>query len=91
MKPSWMKTETTVYRSAVTSHLEPHRNLSKSLRNTAESLSTDLVQLDALCIDIANKSIYVRFEAFMAVTMKNGVFWDVMPCGSCKNRRFGGT
>jgi hypothetical protein len=23
--------------------------------------------------------------------MKNGVFWDVMPCGSCKNRRFGGT
>jgi hypothetical protein len=23
--------------------------------------------------------------------MKNGVFWDVKPCGSCKNRRFGGT
>jgi hypothetical protein len=23
--------------------------------------------------------------------MKNGVFWDVMPCGSCKNRHFGGT
>jgi hypothetical protein len=22
----------------------------------------------------------------MAVTMKNEVFWDVMPCGSCKNR-----
>jgi hypothetical protein len=22
---------------------------------------------------------------------KNDVFWDVMPCGSCKNRRFGGT
>jgi hypothetical protein len=21
----------------------------------------------------------------MAVTMKNGVFWDVTPCGSCKN------
>jgi hypothetical protein len=31
------------------------------------------------------------FEIFMAVTMKNGVFWDVTPCGSCKNRRFGGT
>jgi hypothetical protein len=31
----------------------------------------------------------VRFEVFMAVAMKNGVFWDVMPCGSCKNRRFG--
>jgi hypothetical protein len=27
----------------------------------------------------------------MAVTVKNTVFWDVTPCGSCKNRRFGGT
>jgi hypothetical protein len=25
------------------------------------------------------------------VTMKNAVFWDVMPCRSCVNRRFGGT
>jgi hypothetical protein len=32
---------------------------------------------------------YVRFEVFTAVTMKNGVFWDVTLCGSCKNRRFG--
>jgi hypothetical protein len=23
--------------------------------------------------------------------MKNGVFWNFMPCGSCKNRRIGGT
>jgi hypothetical protein len=34
---------------------------------------------------------YIRFEVFMAVTMKNGVFGDVTPCGSCKNQRFGGT
>jgi hypothetical protein len=34
---------------------------------------------------------YVRFEVFTAVTMKNGVFWDVTPCGSCKNQRFRGT
>jgi hypothetical protein len=27
---------------------------------------------------------YVRFEVFTAVTMKNGVFWDVTLCGSCK-------
>jgi hypothetical protein len=27
----------------------------------------------------------VRFEVFTAVTMKNGVFWVVTPCGSCKN------
>jgi hypothetical protein len=35
--------------------------------------------------------VYIRFEIFTAVTMKNGVIWDVTPCGSCKNRRFGGT
>jgi hypothetical protein len=33
----------------------------------------------------------VRFEVSTAVTRKNVVFWDVTPCGSCKNRRFGGT
>jgi hypothetical protein len=22
--------------------------------------------------------------------MKNGVFWDITPCGSCKSRRLGG-
>jgi hypothetical protein len=27
----------------------------------------------------------------MAVTMQNPIFWDVMPCGSCENRHFGGT
>jgi hypothetical protein len=32
-----------------------------------------------------------RFEVFTAVTMKNGVFWDVTPRGSFKNRRFGRT
>jgi hypothetical protein len=34
---------------------------------------------------------YVRFEFFTAVTMTNGVFWNVTPFGSCKNRHFGGT
>jgi hypothetical protein len=33
----------------------------------------------------------MKFEIFTAVPMKNGVFWDVRPYGSCKNRRFGGT
>jgi hypothetical protein len=27
----------------------------------------------------------------MVMTLKNGVFWVVTPCGSCKNRRSGGT
>jgi hypothetical protein len=30
------------------------------------------------------------FEVFTAMTVKNAVFWDVTPCGSCKNERFGG-
>jgi hypothetical protein len=33
---------------------------------------------------------YIRSEAFMLVAMKNGVFWDVMPCGFSKNRGFRG-
>jgi hypothetical protein len=38
------------------------------------------------------RSFYsVRLEVFTAVTMKNGVIWDVTPHGSCKNERFGGT
>jgi hypothetical protein len=32
----------------------------------------------------------VGFEVFTAVTTKNAVFWDVAPCSSCVNRRFGG-
>jgi hypothetical protein len=35
--------------------------------------------------------VFVRFEALTAVTTKNAVFWNVTPCGSCKNRRFRGT
>jgi hypothetical protein len=33
----------------------------------------------------------VRIEVFTAVTMKNAVSWDATGCGSCNNRRFGGT
>jgi hypothetical protein len=33
----------------------------------------------------------VRFGVFMVVTMKNGAFWDVTPCGCGKDRSFGGT
>jgi hypothetical protein len=32
-----------------------------------------------------------NFTAGLIFIMKNGVFWEVTPCGSCKNRRFGGT
>jgi hypothetical protein len=42
-------------------------------------------------VNAATNLRVVRFEVFTAVTMKNDVFWNVTPCGSCKNRRFGGT
>jgi hypothetical protein len=45
----------------------------------------------AVSTEIYNFILYVRFEVFMAVTMKNAIFWDVTPCGYCKSRRFGGT
>jgi hypothetical protein len=34
---------------------------------------------------------YVRSEFLTTGNTKNAIFWDVAPCGSCKNRRLGGT
>jgi hypothetical protein len=39
--------------------------------------------------ELLNNSIIIY--GFVPFAMKNGVFWDVTPCGSCENRRFGGT
>jgi hypothetical protein len=44
-----------------------------------------------IVLQSATKYNCVGFEVFTAATMKKGVFWDVTLCGSCKNRRFGGT
>jgi hypothetical protein len=33
---------------------------------------------------VSKMEISIRFEVFMAMTMKNVIFWDVMPFGSCK-------
>jgi hypothetical protein len=52
-------------------------------------LTAEAPECDA--ISTWNITLYVRSEVFMPVTMKNGVFWEVTPCGSCKNQRFGGT
>jgi hypothetical protein len=41
---------------------------------------------------IINQIIFVGFEVFTAVTLKNAIFWDVALCSSCGlNRRFGRT
>jgi hypothetical protein len=54
-------------------------------------LSTILVINIQITIVLVKLAFLLRSEVFTAVTMKNAVFWDVMPSGSCKNRRFGGT
>jgi hypothetical protein len=43
--------------------------------------------IDKIRVGKGNRSIKGEPTQFM----KNGVFWDVMPRGSCKNRRFEGT
>jgi hypothetical protein len=54
-------------------------------------LNTDLCEIFIFNIplDFVIYEKFVRFEVLTAVTMKNGVFWDVTPCGSCKNRSIG--
>jgi hypothetical protein len=49
------------------------------------------VSEERLTLLLVSKEKHVRFEVYTAVTMKNGVFWDVTPCGSRKNGCFGGT
>jgi hypothetical protein len=60
------------------------------LRNSTHLMNVIKQFLSNVQWIIQNK-INVRFEVFMAVTMKNGVFWGDTPCDSCKNRRFRGT
>jgi hypothetical protein len=59
--------------------------LHASIRLTVYIKSTELIFMKP------NFWCFVSFEAFTAVAIKSGVFWDVIPCGSCKNGRFGGT
>jgi hypothetical protein len=68
-------------------------NVIKSSRINTEIYSGDISVSDYASPFFTSKFflVNVRFEVFTAVTMKNDVFWDITPCGSCKNRRFGGT
>jgi hypothetical protein len=63
-----------------------------NLGTPASKMSLEAVVLDQPQLKATRKEwmrlFNVRFEVFTAVTMKNGVFWVVTPCGSCKNRLF---
>jgi hypothetical protein len=36
-------------------------------------------------------SVHITHFSEVLLFVKNAIFWDVMPCGSCKNQRFGRT
>jgi hypothetical protein len=59
-------------------------------------VSSGMLRRGALVItDVSEESSasFVRVTRIgkLGTILKNGVFWVVTPCGSCKNRRFGGT
>jgi hypothetical protein len=68
----------------------------QEIGSMGESLRSRNLKLDSVVIwyclptDVVFKPC-CNFEVFTALIMKNGIFWDVMPRGSCRNRRFGGT
>jgi hypothetical protein len=69
----------------------PHR-VHVTLNRTNTGFLSHQGRIHKYCPEIYDDLfMFVRFEVFTPVTMKNGVFWDVTPYGSCKNRRFGGT
>jgi hypothetical protein len=45
---------------------------------------------DTILLQFMNELQWPVFSVFGSKHEKNGVFWDVTTCGSCKNRRFGG-
>jgi hypothetical protein len=55
---------------------------------TSHSLFVDIYKLELFSLFVVCGRCYTRISYFM---IKNGVFWDVTPCGSCKNWRFGVT
>jgi hypothetical protein len=74
--------ERTINKSRITHLL--HGLFPHSLSRTALTQQDQMLRF--LNVEISRPDdiieIYERFEVFTAVTMKNGVFWVVTPCGS---------
>jgi hypothetical protein len=64
------------------------------ITDVSEELSASFIRvtiIGELGTALAVTTAYAS-QMFLALTiLNNGVFWVVTPCGSCKNRRFGGT
>jgi hypothetical protein len=56
------------------------------------SSSTELVSIQCYYVALFKVDTKpVRLKVFPTLTMKKAIVCDVTPCGSCENRRFGGT
>jgi hypothetical protein len=65
--------------------------LSHAERRSGSLFSCAFAYAWVIVHEVTDVYLHERFEVFTAVTMKNAVFLDVTLCGSCNNRRFGGT
>jgi hypothetical protein len=60
-------------------------------RSTAQPISRQNFLVRSFDIATWNHRSIFKASCQSRNAIKNGVFWVVTPCGSCKNRRFGGT
>jgi hypothetical protein len=76
--------------------LEGLRKL-KKINVLSGNLSRDLLSSGDVLVEYGMVSSCSQLRKRLVVELmnlkptKNGIFWDVTPCASCKNRRFGGT
>jgi hypothetical protein len=77
---------------------EGKRPLGRPRRRRVDNIKMDLLEIGVSVVDwigLAQEFSTWPKEANALnltkcfQTLKNGVFWDVTPCGSCKNRHFG--
>jgi hypothetical protein len=75
-----------VVQTGCAAHEFPHPVSNRSCFPWKKRPDCDTGDFLPIAADVNNDPM---FEVFTAVTMKNAVFLDVTPCGSCKNRRSG--
>jgi hypothetical protein len=84
--------------STMNNNFIPENGGNKFLRNSRLCyvypnchMCKEKIKFKYVTISNVYKIIFMGFEVLSVMTMKNAVFWDVAPCGSCKKRPFGGT
>jgi hypothetical protein len=65
--------------------------LAKKLHETRFDFSLNILTIHFIVVSSSRKEETENSEQKVGFLLKNGAFWDVTPCDSCKNRSFGGT